>query len=868
MKMKQFIKCLIPSLALIFLLSNNLYSVTQEDPSEGKKDEKITEEFKKDELLVKFKKGTPKTDKSLVHIRHGATTIEEFSGLRIHRVKLGEGMSVEQGIASYQNEPDVEYAEPNYRVTVQSFPNDPLFYQLWGLNNTAQTGGTPGADISAPGAWDFTTGNSNVVVAIIDTGVDYTHEDLLANSWLNIGEIPGNGIDDDRNGYVDDVHGINAITGIGDPFDDNGHGTHVAGTVGASGNNSIGVTGINWRIQIIACKFLDRTGSGYDDGAIRCLEYVRNLKNRGVNVVATNNSWGGTGYSQALYDAINAQRDILFMAAAGNATSDNDQTGFYPADYFLPNVIAVAATDYNDNIASFSNYGRRSVSVGAPGAKILSTLPATNYWRITGGYGNLSGTSMATPHVTGLAALIKSQDMTRNWISIRNLVLAGGDDIQSMNGITITGKRINALGSLTCVNSPVFSALEYEFPFTVGIRTILSALSINCSSPVGPVRVTTSSGESMELYDDGITPDLASGDGIFSASWTPSVDTSYLIFSSPAGTERVTAPLRIVTSSLTAGIINIPYSQTLQASGGVRPYTWSVISGSLPLGLTLNGSAGEISGTPTVTNTYTFVVQVTDSESVKVSKSFSISVSGPRPDLIMSSVSAPGTANVGQQITVTSSVKNQGSGGAGGSKVGLYISADQLITTSDTFMGYASVISLAAGAEQTLNSTVTIPVSVNEGTYYVGAIADYSNIVIETDETNNALAGNQITITKLPPDLTITSVSGPVSGGTGQSITATVTVKNQGAALAGRFYVGLYLSSDATITTGDSRPGFVYMSNGLAAGAQQTLTITGTIPTTLASGLYYLGAIADFSNLIIESTKTNNALAGNQITIQ
>ncbi len=385
MKMKQFIKCLIPSLALIFLLSNNLYAVTQEDPGEGKKDERITEEFKKGELLVKFKKSTPKTDKSLVHIRHGATRIEEFGNLRIHRIKLEEGMSVEEGIASYQNEPDVEYAEPNYRVAVQSFPNDPLFYQLWGLNNTGQTGGTPGADISAPGAWDFTTGNNNVVVAIIDTGVDYTHQDLAANMWINPGEIPGNGIDDDGNGYVDDIYGIDVINNDSSPFDDCGHGTHVAGTIGASGNNSIGVTGINWRIQILACKFLDRTGGGYIDGALKCLEYVRSLKDRGVNIVATNNSWGGGGYSQALYDAINAQREILFIAAAGNSHADNDQTGFYPADYFLPNLIAVAATDHNDNIASFSNYGRRSVFVGAPGANVLSTLPASNLWGITGG---------------------------------------------------------------------------------------------------------------------------------------------------------------------------------------------------------------------------------------------------------------------------------------------------------------------------------------------------------------------------------------------------------------------------------------------------------------------------------------------------
>ncbi len=382
-------------------------------------------------------------------------------------------MSVEEAATLYSSDSDVEYAEPNYLMTILNTPNDPRFSELWGLHNTGQTGGTPGADIKAPEAWDMTTGSNEVVVAVIDTGVDYTHEDLTANMWVNPGEIPGNGIDDDGNTYVDDVYGINVTSGTGNPFDDNGHGTHVSGTIGAIGNNGIGVMGVNWKAKIMACKAFDKYGYGYDADAIECLEYIHSMRTRGVNIIATNNSYGGFEYSQPVYDAINSQREILFMAAAGNDAVDTDTYTyrFFPANYNLPNIISVAATDDNDAKASFSNYGRRSVYVGAPGQDILSTLPVENLWGITGGYGQLSGTSMATPYVTGLAALIKSHNQSRDWRQIKNLILSGGDTLPSLDGITITGKRINAYGALSCIDKPVFSMLHgvrsimFDFPF-------------------------------------------------------------------------------------------------------------------------------------------------------------------------------------------------------------------------------------------------------------------------------------------------------------------------------------------------------------------------------------------------------------------
>ncbi len=512
-------------------------------PPHGEKAAGKHKKYKEDELLVKFKAGISENSKKNLHKKYGSEKIKGFPSLRIEHVKLKKGMSVDEAVKLYKADSGVEYAEPNYLFTAQNVPGDPRFNELWGLYNTGQTGGTSGADIKAPGAWNLSTGSSSVVVAVIDTGIDYGHEDLRANVWINQGELNGQaGVDDDGNGYVDDVYGWNVVSNNGNPFDDMGHGTHVAGIIGAAGNNGTGVAGVNWNVKIMACKFLDAGGYGYTDGAVACLQYIKAMKESGVNIVATNNSWGGGGYSQALYDAINAQRDILFIAAAGNNYSDNDKYPTYPANYDLPNVIAVAATDSNDGKAYFSDYGRRTVSVGAPGLGILSTLPAQNVWGITEGYGLLSGTSMATPHVTGLAALINSQDDSRDWRQTRNLILSGGEATASMTGTTITGKRISAYGALACTDSPVFSIVKYPASITAGVPVVLSALSINCSSPAGPVTMTTAGGQVIELHDDGIAPDIAAGDGIFAGTWTPSRQAERLTFSSPAGTETITVP--------------------------------------------------------------------------------------------------------------------------------------------------------------------------------------------------------------------------------------------------------------------------------------------------------------------------------------
>ncbi|MFC1896682.1 S8 family serine peptidase, partial [Thermodesulfobacteriota bacterium] len=368
--------------------------------------------------------------------------------LGLYTIKLAQGAKIEEVVSEYQKDSNVEYAEPNHIYHTQqtpNFPDDPSFDELWGLHNTGQgqPGGTPDADIDAPEAWGINTGSSDIVVAVIDTGVDYTHEDLAANMWTNSGETAGDGIDNDGNDYVDDIYGIDAYNNDSDPMDDHYHGTHCSGTIGAAGNNSTGVVGVSWDVSIMALKFLDSNASGYTSDAITCIDYA---VNNGAHVLS--NSWGGGGYSQSLKDAIEAANaaGLLFIAAAGNEYGNNNDTNpFYPASYTNENIIAVAATDYNDNLAGFSNFGPTSVDVAAPGVDIYSCKPGDVY----GSYQNLSGTSMAAPHVAGLAALVRAEYGDIGHMDVKQRILNTADQLFSFSALVLTGGRINAYRALT-----------------------------------------------------------------------------------------------------------------------------------------------------------------------------------------------------------------------------------------------------------------------------------------------------------------------------------------------------------------------------------------------------------------------------------
>jgi subtilisin family serine protease len=389
-------------------------------------------EYSSGEVLVRFdaavKTGTQRVQ-ALAAVG-GSTVAREFKlvpGLTL--VKLPKGLDMQTALTRLNQTPGIRYAQPNYVKRILRTPNDPLFSSLWGMHNTGQTtGGTPNVDIDAPEAWEKSVGGDAVIVAVIDTGIDYTHEDLAANMWRNPGEIAGNGIDDDGNGYVDDVYGINAITGSGNPLDDHNHGTHVAGTIGAAGNNGVGVAGVCWNVKLMALKFIGSNNIGYTEDAIQCIEYA---VAHGARVL--NNSWGGGPYEQPLKDAIDAAdaAGVLFIAAAGNDYSNNnDDSPKYPASYASDNIISVLSVTAHGEMSVFSNFGETSVDLAAPGSGILSCKRG-------GGYVSGSGTSMATPHVSGACALLWSINSGYTYQQIKEVLLSTSD--KTLPGLCVAG---------------------------------------------------------------------------------------------------------------------------------------------------------------------------------------------------------------------------------------------------------------------------------------------------------------------------------------------------------------------------------------------------------------------------------------------
>lgn len=418
-------------------------------------------EYEPGELIVRTKPGTALASEagSLVN-DFGAKVLYEFdtpggvhksdTGEFLH-LKLPAGVSVAEAMAAMAKDDRVAFAEPNNTYGLPEIiegesptapanvSDDPKVGQLYGLHNTGQTGGTEDADIDAPEAWATHTGRTQsdggTLLAVVDTGIDYNHPDLKDNMWTNTGEVAGDGIDNDGNGVIDDVYGYNAFDDSGDPMDGHSHGTHCAGTIAAKGNNGVGVAGVNHDANLMAVKIFSDSGRTSVAAIVRGIQYSTKMGAR-----ITSNSWGGGRANEGIKSAF-AESSALHLMAAGNSGSDNDRRPHFPSSYDLPNNIAVAATDHNDQLARFSCYGATSVDIAAPGVNILSTVNG-------GGYKSYSGTSMATPHVAGAALLVADANPGISNEDLIARLMEGGDQKPQLAGKVVTGARLNVANAI------------------------------------------------------------------------------------------------------------------------------------------------------------------------------------------------------------------------------------------------------------------------------------------------------------------------------------------------------------------------------------------------------------------------------------
>jgi subtilisin family serine protease len=475
-------------------------------------------------------------------------------------------------IRTLEQDPRVAYAEPNFILHAATTPNDPSFPQEWGLDNTGQTvnftTGTADADIDAKEAWSVSTGSPNVTVAVIDTGVDLTHPDLAQNIWINQGEncagCRTNGIDDDGDGYVDDWRGWDFVNHDNNPTDDNGHGTHVSGTIAAAGNNGIGVTGVTWNSTIMPLKFLDSSGSGSTEDAISAILYARA---KGVPIM--NNSWGGGDFSQALENAIDLTdaSGELFVAAAGNDFTNTDSEPFWPSSYDTPNIISVGASDQLDHKAWFSNYGVRTVDLSAPGTNIYSTWKGSTY-RFA------DGTSMAAPHVSGAAALVKAVFPNASGVGLKALLLRTVDPIAALSGASRTAGRLNVDHAVRCTGPQAWiespgNGVELNAGDPLEVRVV----GVQCGSPDGVSVTATLNGSPFPL--------VARGDGLYTATFTPSAGAVNLSVTASNGTSSDTQSVSAMAD------------QTYSIVPGGNPVTIATHSAGENAWLTFDGQADQ-----------------------------------------------------------------------------------------------------------------------------------------------------------------------------------------------------------------------------------------------------------------------------------
>jgi uncharacterized protein YjdB len=748
-------------------------------------------------VLVKFKSTITANSLNNTFSTAGCTASQWFQivpGLAYAQIQPNS--TLQQTLQSLQQDPNVEYAEPNYLVrAMETFPDDPDFDSLYGLHNTGQSSGVIDADIDAPQAWDLQTG-SDVVIAVIDSGVDYNHEDLRDNMWTNPGEIPNNGLDDDGNGFVDDYRGWDFANNDNDPMDDHFHGTHVAGTIAAVGNNGIGVTGVNWKAKIMPLKFLGGDGSGSLQAAIGAIEYAAKMGAR-----VSNNSWGGGPFSQALRDAIvNAENQgHLFVAAAGNDGANNDFQPSYPATYNVPNIISVAATDNRDNLASFSNYGASTVHLGAPGVNIFSTTPGNSY-RL------LSGTSMATPHVTGVAGLLFAANPALTYQEVKAAILDNVDPVASLNGRTITKGRLNAFKALDSLQG----TLQITPPSAQVARG--ATLQFNAAGGTPPYAWSVDDPGIGSININGLFLGLTAG-------------VTAITVADSASLTGTSGAVEVTQTSVTPATARLAPGQNLQfqATGGTAPYTWS---SSNPTAAVINNN-----GVLTAQQEGTTTVTAVDANGVADTTG--------NIDIVLASLSiAPDNAVISVGGTVQFTTTN-------GSAPYTWSSTDPSVASINNA---GLLTALAAG-------TTTVNVVDNNGDWGVSGVIEVRNISVEPRSASlNPGATLQFSASGgVPPyswevsNTQIASIdnSGLLTGLAGGTVTVTAIDTDGARGISGTITVN-----------GNSTPQIQPGNVLLQLGGQLQLTVSGGFPPYLWSSSNPFVATIGQSNGLLSAVGT------------
>ena len=883
-------------------------------------------QYRQGALLVKYKQGAESdarinASRSMRALRQKSAV--QFERLMRQTADSGRGaerwrlvtfsshINLRDAQATLAGDTEVEAVEPDYAVTSAMIPTDPEYPQQWALEN-----------MQAPLAWDLQRGSSTVAVAVVDTGVDYHHDDLSAAMWVNKDEKPDNGLDDDRNGYVDDFYGYDFSDYDAWPSDLNGHGTHVAGSIAAIPNNGKLIAGAAGNVRVMAVRFLDETGAGWVSDAVRAIGYA---VDRGANII--NASWGSTSYSYLLYDAVKraADKNVLFVAAAGNNGKDADRDAFFPAAFDLPNIVSVAAIDRQNRLTYFSNFGARTVDIAAPGDYVLSTVPRSGcsdqYWGIfpvhlcdASGMRSLYGTSMASPHVAATAALLLSRYPALRSAELKKTLIDTSARVPGLAGKTVLGSVVDANATVNAtfpapydvIMSPdkrvIASSGTQSHDVSIAITPVkgfagnftLSALKTDprMTATVLPSNLTLN-GSNLINARLTVTPGAKLARGRYPVQVTLT-DRSGRAVSTQVMVEHQAPDFDLSLKSsdmkLTVGqsgsnivtiksVNNYAGKVTLTALGAPAGVTPAFSPN--PVTLTAGGVVESTMHIPTAASTpvreTAIYVQGTDGNSVHAPQ-LDLRTLANGLDLVVDDFKLPeNKLNMGTTYPVWVSVSNQGSTPLQWSnRFGIYLSTDRVVTSSDLLLLQVTNIAPPdSGGTVAANYDVEIPFSVATGQYYISAIVDDKGEAAEVDESNNVysppvsvelISGVDLVVSNLTVDVATQS--------TGRAINITDTLQNTGTnrtrlATGKPITIRYYLSTDRTITNTDRYLGERTWSTDLPAGAAFTDKTQIIIPSAnMVAGSYYVGAIVDPDRKITEKEEGNNSVVGPAFTLQ